>query len=172
MAGLFCSPLNLGALHSDWFRQHTAGGWGGGGGSCYSSNHDFISIFINRTALLYTFIFYKIIEIFFCCCHNVGEDRVNRVTGSAPDISWTFAGLSLASFRSSSRLSFCRAGDSEDERCRRGDLHQHKHSSGYTCIISMCSLGIKPTTFVLPTQCSTTEPQEHTFKCMATFKNV
>ncbi len=25
-----------------------------------------------------------------------------------------------------------------------------------------CSLGIEPTTFALPTQCSTTEPQEHT----------
>ncbi len=25
----------------------------------------------------------------------------------------------------------------------------------------VCSLGIEPTTFVLPTQCSTTEPQEH-----------
>ncbi len=25
----------------------------------------------------------------------------------------------------------------------------------------MCSLGIEPTTFVLLTQCSTTEPQEH-----------
>ncbi len=24
----------------------------------------------------------------------------------------------------------------------------------------MCSLGIEPTTFALPTQCSTTEPQE------------
>ncbi len=27
--------------------------------------------------------------------------------------------------------------------------------------ISMCSLGIEPTTFALLTQCSTTEPQEH-----------
>ncbi len=27
----------------------------------------------------------------------------------------------------------------------------------------MCSLGIEPTTFVLLTQCSTTEPQEHTY---------
>ncbi len=33
--------------------------------------------------------------------------------------------------------------------------------SGYTCFISMCSLGIEPMTFVLLTQCSTTEPQEH-----------
>ncbi len=28
-------------------------------------------------------------------------------------------------------------------------------------IVSMCSLGIEPTTFALLTQCSTTEPQEH-----------
>ncbi len=27
--------------------------------------------------------------------------------------------------------------------------------------VSMCSLGIEPTTFALLTQCSTTEPQEH-----------
>ncbi len=27
----------------------------------------------------------------------------------------------------------------------------------------VCSLGIKPTTFALLTQCSTTEPQEHTY---------
>ncbi len=27
--------------------------------------------------------------------------------------------------------------------------------------VSTCSLGIEPTTFVLLTQCSTTEPQEH-----------
>ncbi len=33
--------------------------------------------------------------------------------------------------------------------------------SGYICIVSMCFLGIKPTTFALLTQCSTTEPQEH-----------
>ncbi len=32
--------------------------------------------------------------------------------------------------------------------------------SGYTCFISMCSLGIEPTTFALLTQHSTTEPQE------------
>ncbi len=32
----------------------------------------------------------------------------------------------------------------------------------------MCSLGIKPTTFALLTQCSTTEPQEHSF----TIKNL
>ncbi len=31
--------------------------------------------------------------------------------------------------------------------------------SGYTFFVSMCSLGIEP--FALPTQCSTTEPQEH-----------
>ncbi len=36
--------------------------------------------------------------------------------------------------------------------------------SGYTFIVSMCSLGIEPTTFALLTQCSTTEPQEHTHK--------
>ncbi len=35
--------------------------------------------------------------------------------------------------------------------------------SGYTCIVSMCSLGIEPTTFALLTQCSTTEPQEHQY---------
>ncbi len=35
--------------------------------------------------------------------------------------------------------------------------------SGYTFFVSMCSLGIEPTTFALLTQCSTTEPQEHTF---------
>ncbi len=35
-----------------------------------------------------------------------------------------------------------------------------KHS-GYTFFVSMCSLGIEPTTFALLTQCSTTEPQEH-----------
>ncbi len=35
-------------------------------------------------------------------------------------------------------------------------------TSGYTCFCQyMCSLGIKPTTFALLTQCSTTEPQEH-----------
>ncbi len=33
--------------------------------------------------------------------------------------------------------------------------------SGYKFFVSMCSLGIKPTTFALLTQCSTTEPQEH-----------
>ncbi len=33
--------------------------------------------------------------------------------------------------------------------------------SGYTFFVSMCSLGIEPTTFALLTQCSTTEPQEH-----------
>ncbi len=33
--------------------------------------------------------------------------------------------------------------------------------SGYTFIVSMCSLGIEPTTFALLSQCSTTEPQEH-----------
>ncbi len=32
--------------------------------------------------------------------------------------------------------------------------------SGYTFFVSMCSLGIEPTTFALLTQCSTTEPQE------------
>ncbi len=33
--------------------------------------------------------------------------------------------------------------------------------SGYTCFVSMCSLGIEPTQpFVLLTQCSTTEPQK------------
>ncbi len=31
----------------------------------------------------------------------------------------------------------------------------------YICIVSVCSLGIEPTTFALLTQCSTTEPQEH-----------
>ncbi len=35
--------------------------------------------------------------------------------------------------------------------------------SGYAfSFVSMCSLGIEPTTFALLTQCSTTEPQEHT----------
>ncbi len=29
--------------------------------------------------------------------------------------------------------------------------------------VSMCSLGIEPTTFALLTQCSTTEPQEHSY---------
>ncbi len=59
----FCSvlALNLGALHSDWFGLHTAGGWGRGRGknrvikrfrNRASSNHDFISI--NRTALICT----------------------------------------------------------------------------------------------------------------------
>ncbi len=39
--------------------------------------------------------------------------------------------------------------------------------SGYTFIVSLCSLGIEPTTFVLLTQCSTTEPQEHfTHACL------
>ncbi len=37
----FCSvlALNLGTLHSDWFRLHTAGGWGRGRGkkSCYKA---------------------------------------------------------------------------------------------------------------------------------------
>ncbi len=34
--------------------------------------------------------------------------------------------------------------------------------SGYTYFCQyVCSLGIKPTTFALLTQCSTTEPQEH-----------
>ncbi len=33
--------------------------------------------------------------------------------------------------------------------------------SGYTLFISMCSLGIEPTTFALLMQCSTAEPQEH-----------
>ncbi len=32
---------------------------------------------------------------------------------------------------------------------------------GYTFFVSMCSLGIEPTTFALLTQSSTTEPQEH-----------
>ncbi len=32
----------------------------------------------------------------------------------------------------------------------------------------MCSLGIEPTTFVLLTQCSTTEPQEHMYSCTHT----
>ncbi len=40
----------------------------------------------------------------------------------------------------------------------QSDLQVH---SGYTFIVSMCSLGIEPTTFALLTQCSTTEPQEH-----------
>ncbi len=31
----------------------------------------------------------------------------------------------------------------------------------------MCSLGIKPTTFALLTQCSTTEPQEHVYICVS-----
>ncbi len=31
---------------------------------------------------------------------------------------------------------------------------------GYTFFVSMCSLGIEPTTFALLTQCSTTEPQD------------
>ncbi len=36
--------------------------------------------------------------------------------------------------------------------------------SGYTCYCQyMCSLGIEPTTFVLLTQCSTTEPHRNTF---------
>ncbi len=36
--------------------------------------------------------------------------------------------------------------------------------SGYTYFGQyMCSLGIKPTTFALLTQCSTTEPQEHIY---------
>ncbi len=34
--------------------------------------------------------------------------------------------------------------------------------SGYTFFVSECSLGIELTTFALLTQCSTTEPQEHT----------
>ncbi len=33
----------------------------------------------------------------------------------------------------------------------------------YMFCLHMCSLGIKPTTFALLTQCSTTEPQEHLF---------
>ncbi len=33
--------------------------------------------------------------------------------------------------------------------------------SGYACFVSVCSLGIEPTTFALLTQCSTTEPQDH-----------
>ncbi len=34
--------------------------------------------------------------------------------------------------------------------------------SGYNFFCQyICSLGIEPTTFALPTQCSTTEPQEH-----------
>ncbi len=37
----------------------------------------------------------------------------------------------------------------------QSDLH-----SGYT-FVSVCCLGIEPTTFALLTQCSTTEPQEH-----------
>ncbi len=37
--------------------------------------------------------------------------------------------------------------------------------SGYTVFVSMCSLGIEPTTFVLLTQCSTTEPQEQIKYC-------
>ncbi len=33
--------------------------------------------------------------------------------------------------------------------------------SGYIFFVSMCSLGIEPTTFALLTQCSIAEPQEH-----------
>ncbi len=40
--------------------------------------------------------------------------------------------------------------------------------SGYTCFVSMCSLGIEPTTFALLTQCSTTEPQEIVLLAIAT----
>ncbi len=35
----------------------------------------------------------------------------------------------------------------------------------------MCSLGIKPTTFALLTQCSTTEPQEHRLHKLTDFIN-
>ncbi len=35
----------------------------------------------------------------------------------------------------------------------------------------MCSLGIEPTTFVLLTQCSTTEPQEHVLNMYSTNVN-
>ncbi len=38
---------------------------------------------------------------------------------------------------------------------------QSYYYSGNTFIVSMCFLGIEPTTFVLLTQCSTTELQEH-----------
>ncbi len=40
--------------------------------------------------------------------------------------------------------------------------------SGYTCFVSMCSLGIEPTTFALLTQCSTTEPREIVLLAIAT----
>ncbi len=40
-------------------------------------------------------------------------------------------------------------------------LSKATYYSGYTFFVSMCSLGIEPTTFALLTQCSTTEPQEH-----------
>ncbi len=55
-----CSVL----LQSDWFGQHTVGGWGRGAEKNRAikrfrnraiSNRDFISISINRTALLQTF---------------------------------------------------------------------------------------------------------------------
>ncbi len=42
--------------------------------------------------------------------------------------------------------------------------------SGYTFIVSMCSLGIEPTTFALQTQCSTTEPQEHLYNIYKSLK--
>lgn len=41
-----------------------------------------------------------------------------------------FAAFSLASLRSSSRLSFCLPGELEEERCRLGDL-QREHNDGY-----------------------------------------
>ncbi len=59
-------------------------------------------------------------------------------------------------------------------------MHLHLHlpdafiqsnlsNSGYTCFfVSMCSLGIEPTTFAPLTQCSTTEPQEHNCNALQT----
>ncbi len=40
----------------------------------------------------------------------------------------------------------------------------------YICIVSMCSLGIEPTTFALLMQCSTTEPLEHCIMTMFIFR--
>ncbi len=37
--------------------------------------------------------------------------------------------------------------------------------------VSMCSQGIEPTTFALLTQCSTTEPQEHTGSMVKNFSH-
>ncbi len=42
-------------------------------------------------------------------------------------------------------------------------IQVNKHSGKKKNCQYVCSLGIEPTTFVLVKQCSTTEPQEHTY---------